>query len=163
GNILGLCTKCHDPHGVDTAKTDSAYMVPALKGTWMTSPYKEDRAGDIVSTGATPGSNYNPAGSGGTSYKGPRQTPLRSWNRPAITGGGYGTTGGSNGYNGYFIDENTFGSTLETNNTIRPWSVGSDTVTYITQTDTQFGGLCMQCHPKTGTGGIGTVTSTNGP
>ena len=56
------------------------------------------------------------------------------------------TTGGSNGYNGFYIDENTFGSTLEANTTVRPWSVGSDNVTYITETDAQFGGLCLNCH-----------------
>jgi predicted CxxxxCH...CXXCH cytochrome family protein len=41
--INGLCTPCHDPHGVSpTLGTKQAYAVPMLKGTWMTSPYKED-------------------------------------------------------------------------------------------------------------------------
>jgi hypothetical protein len=44
--INGLCTPCHDPHGVtptlDTTKR--VYAVPMLKGTWLTSPYKEDAA-----------------------------------------------------------------------------------------------------------------------
>lgn len=41
--VNGLCTPCHDPHGVSpTLGADQAYAVPLLKGTWMTSPYKED-------------------------------------------------------------------------------------------------------------------------
>lgn len=41
--VGGLCTPCHDPHGVSPAMgANKAYGVPLLKGTWMTSPYKED-------------------------------------------------------------------------------------------------------------------------
>ncbi len=41
--INGLCTPCHDPHGVSPSLGDDmAYAVPLLKGTWLTSPYKED-------------------------------------------------------------------------------------------------------------------------
>jgi hypothetical protein len=39
--INGLCTPCHDPHGVSTT-LDQEYAVPLLKGTWMTSLYKQD-------------------------------------------------------------------------------------------------------------------------
>ncbi|WP_281875311.1 CxxxxCH/CxxCH domain c-type cytochrome [Geobacter hydrogenophilus] len=45
--INGLCTPCHDPHGVSkntTYVSDRAYGVPLLKGTWVTSPYKQDAA-----------------------------------------------------------------------------------------------------------------------
>ena len=62
GTIDGLCTPCHDPHGVTLSLgADQAYAVPLLKGTWMTSPYKEDMA----ITGATTGqigskANQNP-------------------------------------------------------------------------------------------------------
>ena len=43
--INGLCTPCHDPHGVSPALgLNSDYGVPLLKGTWMTSPFKEDVA-----------------------------------------------------------------------------------------------------------------------
>ncbi len=43
--INGLCTACHDPHGVSPSLGDDmAYAVPLLKGTWLTSPYKEDTA-----------------------------------------------------------------------------------------------------------------------
>jgi hypothetical protein len=41
--IGGLCTPCHDPHGVSPT-LQQAYAVPLLKGTWLTSPYKEDVA-----------------------------------------------------------------------------------------------------------------------
>jgi predicted CxxxxCH...CXXCH cytochrome family protein len=40
--VNGLCSNCHDPHGVSQTISDQAYAVPLLKGTWMTSPYKED-------------------------------------------------------------------------------------------------------------------------
>ncbi|MFA7403208.1 MAG: hypothetical protein WC007_04390, partial [Pelobacteraceae bacterium] len=43
GKINGLCTPCHDPHGVSlTLGNKMPYAVPLLKGTWLTSPYKED-------------------------------------------------------------------------------------------------------------------------
>ena len=43
--IGGLCTPCHDPHGVSpTLGAKQQYAVPLLKGTWLTSPYKEDTA-----------------------------------------------------------------------------------------------------------------------
>ncbi|NVN98207.1 MAG: CxxxxCH/CxxCH domain-containing protein [Geobacteraceae bacterium] len=43
--INGLCTPCHDPHGITPALgSKQAYAVPMLKGTWMTSPNKEDVA-----------------------------------------------------------------------------------------------------------------------
>jgi hypothetical protein len=52
GTIDGLCTPCHDPHGVTPSLgADQAYAVPLLKGTWMTSPYKEDMAIDGATTG----------------------------------------------------------------------------------------------------------------
>ena len=43
--INGLCTPCHDPHGVSpTMGANQQYAVPLLKGTWLTSPYQEDTA-----------------------------------------------------------------------------------------------------------------------
>jgi hypothetical protein len=43
GQINGLCTPCHDPHGVSrTLNEKMAYAVPLLKGAWLTSPYRED-------------------------------------------------------------------------------------------------------------------------
>ncbi len=41
--VNGLCSGCHDPHGVSpTLGNNQQYAVPLLKGTWLTSPYKED-------------------------------------------------------------------------------------------------------------------------
>lgn len=78
--IGGTCTPCHDPHGVSpTLGANQAYAVPLLKGTWLTSPYKEDAPG--------PASNYQR-------------------------------------YNNLYFTPN------------------------ITQTDQQFAGLCLRCHPK---------------
>jgi hypothetical protein len=54
GEINGICTPCHDPHGVSKSAlstTDQAYAVPLLKGTWVTSPYKEDKADIAVKRG----------------------------------------------------------------------------------------------------------------
>jgi len=57
GEINGLCTPCHDPHGVSNAlSSDRDHGVPLLKGTWVTSPYREDKADKIVKRGG--GSNY---------------------------------------------------------------------------------------------------------
>jgi hypothetical protein len=43
GSINGLCTPCHDPHGISPSLgNDRRYAIPLLKGTWLTSPYKED-------------------------------------------------------------------------------------------------------------------------
>ena len=37
GVIDGLCSPCHDPHGVSPSLgDDTAYAVPLLKGTWLT-------------------------------------------------------------------------------------------------------------------------------
>lgn len=66
GQINGLCTPCHDPHGVSRSLgSDMAYAVPLLKGTWMTSPYKEDVAMDGATSGARSG---RPTGTSVMSY-----------------------------------------------------------------------------------------------
>ena len=113
-----MCSTCHDPHGVGAADN-----VPILRGTWLTSPYKEDRppvgingldsywdwrlqANEVV---------YHNNNLGG---QGPRLSPEFDNNMPANLGFGYaagdsGTTwgkGGSVDQGGYYIDENTFGT-----------------------------------------------------
>lgn len=100
GTVNGLCTPCHDPHGVSpTLGSNMQYGVPLLKGTWVTSLYKEDRtpANDVIGT-------------------------IR-------------TDKGREGIH-YQIDQNTLGSDI------------TSSVSGITQTDTQFAGLCLNCHPK---------------
>jgi hypothetical protein len=116
GTINGLCTPCHDPHGVTNNTSivlaaNKQYAVPLLKGTWMTSPYKEDAA--------------------------PKDKNVR------VSGEGDRGRGGTDSASkpGYFIDQNTFSTGWN-------WST-STTSGKITQTDAQFGGLCLNCHAKT--------------
>jgi len=98
GAIDGLCTPCHDPHGVSpTLGSNQQYGVPLLKGTWLTSPYKEDVA------------------------------PEYPWNER-------GAPWGNDVH--VHIDQNTFGGHF------------NQLVSGITQTDAQFAGLCLNCHPK---------------
>ncbi len=95
--INGLCAGCHDPHGVSPSLGDDrAYALPLLKGTWLTSPYKEDTA--TASWGID--AYYKRAG----------------WGPPPV---------------GYHLDQDTFGS-------------GN----WITESEEQFAGLCLRCHPK---------------
>lgn len=48
--INGSCARCHDPHGVSpTLRDNQEYAVPLLKGTWLSSPYKEDAPQGAVS------------------------------------------------------------------------------------------------------------------
>ena len=57
-SIGGLCTPCHDPHGV-SPNINQEYAIPLLKGTWMTSIYKEDVAPDINDVEPVPyGTHY---------------------------------------------------------------------------------------------------------
>ena len=99
GTIDGLCTPCHDPHGVtQSLGADQAYAVPLLKGTWMTSPYKEDLANDIGTTEPRGGKYVD---------RNPTPTPY------------------------VYTDQKTFGG-----------------ATRITESDTQFAGLCLRCHSK---------------
>ncbi len=87
GSINGLCTPCHDPHGVSrTLGEKMAYAVPLLKGTWLTSPYREDappanspgrggpsRQGNVMTTGAT-GTTKGPVSMQGMQYNIDRNT-----------------------------------------------------------------------------------------
>ncbi len=191
------------------------YMIPALKGTWMHSPYKEDRAPrnsyttDLGPNGATTArlaginnandvSSYNPSTmpgrlwddiTGGTSTAtsnrgvggpAPRANPdfkagsyVPGYNAVAIQGDGFGRgpnmgtsylygTGYKNisslkGWNGYFIDENTFGTSALKGY----WGSNYNTISSITMTDANpnatpgnFSGLCLQCHAWSRNSGI---------
>ncbi len=62
GTINGLCTPCHDPHGVSpTFGANMQYGVPLLKGTFLTSPYKEDvaPAGNTAGTAPLAGASFH--------------------------------------------------------------------------------------------------------
>ena len=60
--VNGLCTPCHDPHGVSPTLGDKRpYAVPLLKGSWLTSPYKEDQPPpDPTGTNVTNGPDGKP-------------------------------------------------------------------------------------------------------
>jgi hypothetical protein len=143
GTIGGLCTPCHDPHGVSTTDvgycSNTAYVtkstctsnggtwtaspqfgVPLLKGTWVTSPYKEDAA--PLAT--------NEAKGGGAGRSG--ENPLNVGSTP-----------------GYHLDQNTFRTQTTTIPTWNFYNLTSTSTDKITQTAAQFGGLCLQCHPQT--------------
>ncbi len=88
--IGGLCTPCHDPHGVSpTLGSNKPYGVPLLKGTWMTSPYKEDNC-------TTDNSTYGFI------------SGVRGEEKPRPAAGAYAAYTSS--IKSYKIDQNTFAS-----------------------------------------------------
>jgi hypothetical protein len=121
-----FCSTCHSVHGIIAADQenggDLAYMGPILRGTWLTSPYKEDRApGTVTGTYTVGPDDYGPF---------PRVVPDK-YQGDVASGAGYTTDAYVSGFDGYFIDQNTFG-------------VG----TYIGQVESEFAGLCMACHTQ---------------
>jgi predicted CxxxxCH...CXXCH cytochrome family protein len=142
GTINGICTPCHDPHGISatnvgvcslagfvtratcttaggTWTATPQYGLPLLKGTWVTSPYKEDLAPATTNT---------------------------------VKGGGRDFRGFSNGsIPGRHIDQNTFSMATDTihSGTYTLYNLTTAPVTSkITQTAEVFGGLCLQCHTQ---------------
>lgn len=84
--INGLCTPCHDPHGVSrTLGENMSYAVPLLKGTWLTSPYREDSppaAQFGKGANAKRGGNANPVAAAGSagSVRAPMSMPDMRYN-----------------------------------------------------------------------------------
>ena len=94
GRISGLCTPCHDPHGVSpTLGENAAYALPLLKGTWLTSPYREDAPPRI-----TPGK-------GGFAGRDAGGNVTVSWEKGSQSGGAAERQQAMS----YNIDRNTFG------------------------------------------------------
>ncbi len=118
GTINGLCTPCHDPHGVSPTlgQQDQAYAVPLLKGTWMTSPYKEDNP-PINPVGE----NINSANNG----------IARSWGRYVASNYYQNSPKPTQPWTRHNIDRNTFGGT-----------------TKIGESAEKFAGLCLVCHSQ---------------
>ncbi|MBU0730529.1 MAG: CxxxxCH/CxxCH domain-containing protein [Proteobacteria bacterium] len=109
GTINGLCTPCHDPHGVSpTLGNNKKYAVPLLKGTWLTSPYREDHPPPMAY-----GYDGKISWGGYVKYASPINNPEYRYN----------------------IDRITFNDT-------------ANNATFISETDQQFAGLCLRCHPK---------------
>ncbi len=120
GTIGGLCTPCHDPHGVSPTLTDQSFGVPLLKGTWLTSPYKEDTPPTIINERRGGGDRQNAFEIG---------SPVpRAFN----------------------IDQTTFRSpTNATHHVFSRYNVGaSGAGDRIMQDANTFGGLCLSCHAK---------------
>jgi predicted CxxxxCH...CXXCH cytochrome family protein len=117
--INGLCTPCHDPHGISPTLGDQmSYAVPLLKGTWMTSPYKEDAPPANTTTSGTAIAPYRWGGNAqytGYYYRKPSGTIPLGWN----------------------TDRNTFANTTPYN-----------TFNRISENDNQFAGLCTRCHQQ---------------
>lgn len=118
--INGLCTPCHDPHGVSPILgSKQSYAVPLLKGTWMTSPYKDDepapnptlRANGMGPTQTATGGSW---GSYGYEKRNVNNSPLPG--EPVTK---------------LYLDRNTFG-------------IGKT----ISEDDQTFAGLCLRCHNK---------------
>ncbi len=131
--VKGLCTPCHDPHGVTTNATyvpTQANAVPLLKGTWVTSPYKEDKADIAVKRGGgSQGWAGLTAGGAIPGYHIDQNTLVAQ--SVAVVGGGAATTSSKgNRRSQKFAPFATSAATQQTFN------------------DTNFAGLCLQCHTK---------------
>jgi hypothetical protein len=84
GTIDGLCTPCHDPHGISRRLGENAaYAIPLLKGSWLTSPYREDGPPTGVpgrsDSGIPARSSFNSVNrQAGSNFTPPAATPPRS-------------------------------------------------------------------------------------
>jgi hypothetical protein len=92
GAIRGLCTPCHDPHGVSPSLgKDMPYALPLLKGGWLTSPYREDAPPTSMPTRGA--------------YAGKSSNMNMSWGKGELKAGAADTIAASS----YNTDRNTFG------------------------------------------------------
>jgi len=128
--IQGLCTPCHDPHGVSTSLgTNQQYAVPLLKNTFVTSPYKQDLApaatGEIRGGGS--GQPQFAYGSTVVYYLDQRTFQAAVTGKPTVA---------------------------------RSWNFNTSAATLQTLTDAQFGGLCTGCHVKTNISGAAATSTT---
>jgi predicted CxxxxCH...CXXCH cytochrome family protein len=120
--IGGLCTPCHDPHGVSPGilAANKQYAVPMLKETFVTSPYKQDAAAVTESHGggrSVP--SYTTAARAGYHIDQNTMQAIVAGAKPA---------------------------------TAIKWNFATSANTLQTLTDTQFAGLCLKCHSKTSIG-----------
>lgn len=133
GQISGLCTPCHDPHGVSrTLEERMEYALPLLKGSWLTSPYKED--GPPASAPGKPdASKQDGDSSRGIAWqKGDYSFTNREANANfGVGGGGAPREPMSRAGMKYNVDRNTFAANSR-----------------ITEDDGSFAGLCLKCHKK---------------
>jgi cytochrome c7-like protein len=129
GKINGLCTPCHDPHGVtkNTALVaNGTKAVPLLKGTWVTSPYLEDKADIAVARGGGSKFAYIAGGANIPGYHIDQNTLLQ---QPAPNKGPAATSLKSDQRRQAFRNFSNAGLKLHTEKTV-----------------TEFAGLCNNCH-----------------
>src|SRR6185369_16104656 len=133
GRINGLCTPCHDPHGVSrTLGARMPYAVPLLKGTWLTSPYLED--GPPANTSGGSGLAKGDPNSNLTITS--KNDDMSKMKREGNVGSGASGTGAprepmSRAGVKYNVYRNTFPGDR-----------------HITENDDTFGGICLKCHAK---------------
>jgi predicted CxxxxCH...CXXCH cytochrome family protein len=144
-NINGLCTPCHDPHGVSSTMTavERGKSVPLLKGTWVTSPYREDKAEPLVKRGG--GSKYAGMNSAGAvpGYHIDQNTFMVA--PVPVSGGAASTTAASNKRTQRF----------------RSFSILSSALNMHTETTpSAFAGLCLECHNQLALTGAATATTS---
>ena len=132
--IGGLCTPCHDPHGVSPGISTPANAVPLLKGTFVTSPYKVDVAGPTIARGG--GSKYAPVTGGFVPGYHIDQNTLQAGTagKPAVAATKW-----------------EFGTTV----------VASQGKSLQTMNSTQFAGLCSNCHNQSTLNNTAAVTTAN--
>jgi hypothetical protein len=129
GTINGLCTPCHDPHGISPSLGDyRALAIPLLKDTWLTSPYKEDQPPPKPYGRSKTTLSWGGVGAP-TSPSNPWEVQNDKWYK-------------------YNTERTTFGAGK------------------IAESDEQFAGLCLRCHPKKSllgsyTGAVNTATNAS--
>gem|GEM_PF-1155430 len=146
GEINGLCTPCHDPHGVSNALgADRDHGVPLLKGTWITSPYREDKADKIVKRGG--GSNYTGMNNMGAvpGYHIDQNTFIPTAAALIKSGGAATATAKSNLRSQRFRAFNTLSSALTLHTETTP---------------SAFAGICLECHTQQALTGSATNTTS---
>ena len=159
-DISGLCTPCHDPHGVTPLlAADRDHGVPLLKGTWVTSPYLEDKAGKLVKRGG--GSKFAGIGSGGAApgYHIDQNTFLTAASAAYVINGGAtgpatSATARGNKRSQHFRAFNVLSSAKTA--TGYPGSTGSGSLTAA-----QFAGLCNECHTQANLTNTATPAASN--
>ncbi len=117
--VDGLCSACHDPHGVSPSLgANQQYSVPMLKGTWLTSPYKEDTAPTITNEVRGGGRREDPVYIGSPPTYNIDQNTFRT-----------ATNSQRHTFTRYDVGASGSGDR-------------------IMQAATEFGGLCLSCHDK---------------
>ncbi len=140
-NINGLCTPCHDPHGVSSAMSvvNRGKSVPMLKGTWVTSPYREDKATPVVKRGG--GSNFTgmPAMGAMPGYN-IDQNSLINLAAPTAGGAAQTTTKSNQRKQAFTVFPGAAGNALALHTEKDPDPAVNAAA--------NFAGLCVGCHQK---------------